>query len=145
NKMINVFIKLPDYLPMPRENYALDSVRKGVERDSVNYINVYMTGTSGALTHSIHCIGYTNKNLGEIYTIPSAYLTSHSKFETLSGKFENCETRRIQELYPTARIKYNLYRDSMRNHLVDTFRQHVINYLQEQLTIKGNDIKHGLT
>lgn len=144
-KMTNIFIKLPDYLPMSRDKYALDSVTKGVERDSVDYINVYMTGTDGPLTHSIHCIGYTNRKLGEIYTIPSAYLSSHSKFESLSGKFENCETRKIRELYPIAQIKYNLYRDSMRNVLVDTFRQHIITYLQEQLTIKGKDIKHGLT
>lgn len=144
-KMTNIFIKLPDYLVLPREEYELVSVTKGVEKDSSTYINLVMGGQYGSITDTIYCIGYTNRKLGEIYTIPSAYLSSHSQFQSLSGKFENCETRKMQEIYPIARIKYGLYRDSLHGMITTKFRQHIIDSLQEQLSIKGNDIKHGLT
>lgn len=146
NNMINIFIKLPDVLPLPREEYHIVSISKGVEKDSITYFNLELAPTPGsAISDTIHCIAYTNKNLGETYTIPSAFLSSHSQFETLSGRFENCETRKMQTLYPLARVNYNLYKDSMRNVLVAQFRQHVIDNLQEQLSIIGNDIKHGVT
>lgn len=146
HKMINIFIQLPNYLPLPRETYELVSVSKGAEKDTVSYVIITMAAQNGSgVKDTIHCIGYTNKNLGATYTIPTAFLSSHSKFETLSGKFENCETKRLQDLHPIARISYARYRDSVRNLLVANFRQHIIDSLQEYFTIKGNDIKHGIT
>ncbi|HTM65468.1 MAG TPA: RHS repeat-associated core domain-containing protein [Flavipsychrobacter sp.] len=144
NEMINIFIKLPDYLPLPRESYHIVSISKGFEEDSVTYFNLSMAA-QGSFADTIDCIAYTNRNLGATYTIPSAFLSSHSDLETVTDKFENCETRTIENLYPAARINYNHYIDSMRTALVVQFRQDIIDSLHEDLSIIGNDIKHGIT
>lgn len=145
NEMINIFIQLPEYLPLTKGAYELKDVKKGIEKDSVTYLDLMLVGYGMSYNDTIHCLGFTNKNLGETYTIPGSFLTSHSNFETLRRRFENCETEKIDELYPIAWIKYNYYRDTVRTRLISEFRQHIIDSLQEQLTIKGNDIKHGLT
>jgi len=145
HKMTNIFIELPDYLPIPRQQYELLGVSKGVENDSVTYINLKLGGGYNGINDTIYCIAHTNRNLGEVYMIPSAYLVSHSNMESYSGKFNNCEIERLRELYPNALIKYNQYRQELRDTLVVYFRQHVIDNLVEQFSIEGADIKHGIT
>ncbi|WP_192347925.1 RHS repeat domain-containing protein [Algoriphagus sp. Y33] len=145
HKMTNIFIELPDYLPIPREQYELLGISKGMEKDSVTYINLKLGGGYNGINDTIYCIAHTNRNLGEVYMIPSAYLVSHSNMESYSGKFNNCEIERLRELYPNALIKYNQYRQELRDTLVVHFRQHVIDNLLEQFSIEGADIKHGIT
>ena len=145
NEMTNIFIKLPAYLPMPRTAYRILSISKGFEADSVTYLYLKMAGQQGSFKDTIACIAYTNRNLGATYTIPSAFLASHSRYGQRPANFENCETRTIEALYPIARIKYGYYRDSVRTDLIARFRQDVISNLHEQLYIFGSDIKHGIT
>ncbi|HTN46376.1 MAG TPA: RHS repeat-associated core domain-containing protein [Flavipsychrobacter sp.] len=145
NYMTNIFIKLPEYLPLPRVSYKLVDISKGLESDSITYLNIIMAGSQGLVYDTIRCIAYCNQTLGNTYTIPTAFLSSHSRFQYLSDKFATCETRKIEALYPAAMVNYDLYRDSIRGELIARFKKHIIDSIQEQLSIMGNDIKHGVT
>ncbi len=146
DQMINVFIQLPEKMARPKEDYTYQSIRKGFDKDSTTTVVITLSASipSGG-TDVIECVGYTNLNLGSIYTIPSAYLTSHGNFEAFTPEFENCEIRRLNELYPIAKLKYQRNRDSLRDIIVERFKQHIIDNLQEEFIIEGVDIKNGIT
>src|SRR5690606_37013676 len=126
SRMTNIFIQLPSYLPYPRQSYELLVTQKGLEQDSSTYLLLKFVAThpQTGMKDTVVCYGYTNRNLGQTYRIPEAYLTRHQGDEVYDATFENCETRRLSELYPRARILYDHYRDSVREVLVSAFGQH---------------------
>ncbi len=145
NQMVNVFVKLPDYLPLPRNVYTLTDVRRGFDKDSVTYLNLTLIGQQGTKKDTLHCMGYTNLNMGQNYAIPSAFLTSLSQYETASSKFSNCETNKLNDIYISAKIRHDRYKDSARYPIVEAFRQDIIKNVKEYFTIEGFDIKNGVT
>jgi len=145
SNMTNIFIRLPEYLPLPRQTYRLYRIGKGYEKDSVSYMDLTFVGSQGNVHDTIRGVAHTNMKLGKNYVIPTAFLSSHGDAASATYAFSNCETARIEHLYPAATIKYHQYIDSMRDVLIAQFRQHVIDSLRESLSIFGLDIKHGVT
>src|SRR5690606_13977355 len=145
NKMTNIFLKLPEYLPLPRNSYNLVRIERGFEKDSIKHMYLTLVGQVGSVKDSFQCVAYIDKNLGSSYRIPEAILSSHSFFQQDFEHLNVCENKIIQQLYPVALLKYHLYIDSMRSLLISNFRNHIILNAIENFFIMGIDIKHGVT
>lgn len=132
DKLYNVFIHAPKYIsPTDLTQYQMVNLELVPGDDSTTSFRIRMR-RPGGLPEVIWVNGYTDFNIGNSKSLKNVLLRD-LHYNPKPNNLDNCEHQKLNAAIYEGKVRYIMYRDSIRTQLINDFTAYVLQGVQESL------------